>query len=46
MFVQNNNSNNIFDYISLPIYIYIDLGVSEMNGSNDTRDKKEKLGIF
>lgn len=35
MFVQNYNSNNVFDYVCLQI--------SEMDESNDTKDRREKL---
>ena len=37
MFVQNNNINNVFGDYSLCI--------SEMNGSNDTKDRREELGL-
>lgn len=38
-----NNGNNVFCYV---VYICICLCISKMDDRNDTKDRREELGIF
>lgn len=44
-FVENNNSNNVLDYICLCLY-HTCLCIREMEESNDIRNGREELGLF
>ena len=47
MFVQNNNGNNVFNYICF-IYIYtlMHANICELNDYNESGDQMEELGLF
>lgn len=48
MFVQNNNTNDVFSDVCMPghTYAYVCSLLGGINDGNDVRNRSEELGLF